>query len=157
MQAAFHLATTLGLYLFYWPRRRSDYPKTTLGGYVWACDPVGSVLFISSATLMLLALDRAGGAYAWHDAHGAAPLSIGLVLLLVYEWKERDDGHVAHVFFQGSPNFVLLVFAFGVEGWVRKLVASNRYPSNPDAASQLTSPPRYLNILNPILRNNYKI
>ena len=121
MQAAFHLATTLGLYLFYWPRRGSDYPKMTLGGYVWACDPVGSMMFIGSATLMLLALDWAGGAYAWHDAHVAAPLSIGLVLLAVfamYEWKGRDDGLVAHVFFAGSPNFALSVFAFGVEGWV---------------------------------------
>lgn len=34
------------------------------------------------------------------------------------EWKGRDDGLVAHVFFQGSPNFALSVFAFAVEGWI---------------------------------------
>lgn len=35
----------------------------SLRQYVWAIDPIGSVLFVSSATLMLLALDWAGGAY----------------------------------------------------------------------------------------------
>lgn len=34
------------------------------------------------------------------------------------EWKGRNDGLVAHVFFQGSPNFALSVFAFAVEGWI---------------------------------------
>lgn len=50
--------------------------------YIWACDPIGSVLFISSATLLLLALDWAGGAYAWSDTHVAVPLSLGLLLLV---------------------------------------------------------------------------
>lgn len=63
MQAAFHLATSAGFLLFYWPKRQSDYPKMSLRQYVWAVDPIGSVLFVSSATLMLLALDWAGGAY----------------------------------------------------------------------------------------------
>ena len=52
--------------------------------YVWACDPIGSFLFISSATLLLLALDWAGGSYSWSDAHVAAPLAIGLGLLLLF-------------------------------------------------------------------------
>lgn len=51
---------------------------------VWACDPVGSVLFITSATLMLLSLDWAGGAYAWADPHVAAPLALGLALLVLF-------------------------------------------------------------------------
>lgn len=34
------------------------------------------------------------------------------------EWKGRDDGLVAHVFFKGGPNFALSVFAFAVEGYV---------------------------------------
>ena len=55
-----------------------------LGGYVWACDPIGSLLFIGSATLLLLALDWAGGAYAWSDVHVAAPLGVGLGLLLLF-------------------------------------------------------------------------
>jgi len=53
-----------------------------LRDYVWACDPIGSSLFISSATLLLLALDWAGGAYAWSSPHVAVPLSLGLVLLV---------------------------------------------------------------------------
>lgn len=121
MQAAFHLATAVGFLAFYWPPRASDYPKMSFADYVWACDPIGSGLFISAATLLLLALDWASGAYAWSNPHVAAPLSIGLVLLLVfclYEWKGRKDGLVAHVFFQGSPNFALAVFAFAVEGWI---------------------------------------
>jgi len=71
--------------------------------------------------LMLLALDWAGGVYAWHDAHVVAPLTIGLVALVgfaLYEWKGREDGLVAHVFFKNGPNFSLSVFAFAVEGWI---------------------------------------
>jgi len=48
-------------------------------------------------------------------------LGIGLgmlVLFCLYEWKGRNDGIVAHVFFKGSPNFALSVFAFAVEGWM---------------------------------------
>ena len=140
MQAAFHLATFVGLMLFYHPTRRSDYPKMSLKEYIWAIDPIGSLLFISSATLLLLALDWAGGAYSWSDVHVDAPLGIGLGLLLLFalygrpgfvqsfiigllansceEWKGRSDGLVAHVFFKGSPNFALSVFAFAVEGWL---------------------------------------
>ncbi|EXJ87408.1 hypothetical protein A1O3_04368 [Capronia epimyces CBS 606.96] len=121
IQAAFHLATFLGLMLFYHPSRRSDYPKMSLKQYFWAVDPIGSFLFIVACTLLLLALDWAGGAYAWSDAHVAAPLGLGLgflALFCIYEWKGRSDGLVAHVFFKGSPNFALSVFAFAVEGWL---------------------------------------
>ncbi len=121
MQAAFHLATSAGLFAFYWPKRRSDYPRMSLKQILWAIDPIGSLLFIGAATLLLLALDWAGGAYAWSDAQVAAPLGIGfglLVLFCLYEWKGRTDGMVAHVFFKGSPNFALSCFAFAVEGWI---------------------------------------
>ncbi|OQV02223.1 hypothetical protein CLAIMM_07457 [Cladophialophora immunda] len=121
MQAAFHAATFIGLVLFYHPTRRSDYPKMTLKQYIWAIDPIGSFVFIVACTLLLLALDWAGGAYAWSDVHVAAPLGIGLgflAIFCVYEWKGRSDGIVAHVFFKGSPNFALSVFAFAVEGWI---------------------------------------
>jgi hypothetical protein len=121
MQAAFHLASTLGLLVFYWPKRYSDYPRMTFKQFLWAIDPIGSLLFIGAATLLLLALDWAGGAYAWSNAHVAAPLGLGLGLLLafsLYEWKGRSDGMVAHVFFKGSPNFALSCFAFAVEGWI---------------------------------------
>ncbi|KJR89997.1 uncharacterized protein SPSK_06110 [Sporothrix schenckii 1099-18] len=123
IQAAFHLATSLGLFLFYWPKRpaRSAEDRLSVWGYVWACDPVGSLLFVAGATLTLLALDWGGGTYAWSDAHVAAPLAIGLALLVAfgaYEWKGRRDGLLAHVFFAHNANFALSVFAFAVEGWI---------------------------------------
>jgi hypothetical protein len=55
-----------------------------LKDYVWACDPVGSSLYVFSSTLLLMALDWAGGAYAWHNPHVAVPLSIGLALLVAF-------------------------------------------------------------------------
>ncbi|KAK9775830.1 putative Major facilitator superfamily (MFS) profile domain-containing protein [Seiridium cardinale] len=121
LQAAFHLMTSLGLLLFYWPGEHTEYPKMALRDYVWACDPVGSFLFLCSTTLMLLALDWASGDYAWSSATVAAPLTIGIVLLVlffIYEWKGRADGLVAHVFFDDNLNFLLSVFAFAVEGWI---------------------------------------
>ncbi|KAF2269044.1 MFS general substrate transporter [Lojkania enalia] len=121
MQAALHGFTAVGLTLFYWPQKKSDYPRMSLKEYIWACDPIGSILFVSSATLMLLALNWAGGEYAWSSPHVAAPLAIGLGLLLMfclYEWKGRSDGIVAHVFFTTGPNFWLATFAFAVEGWI---------------------------------------
>lgn len=84
MQAAFHGATSLGLFLFYWPPKNLEYPNMRAKDYIWACDPIGSFLFISGATLTLLALNWAGGAYAWSGARVAAPLVVGLVLLLVF-------------------------------------------------------------------------
>ncbi|KAK3366824.1 major facilitator superfamily domain-containing protein [Lasiosphaeria ovina] len=122
MQAAFHLATSLGLFLFYWPPAAApERPRLSAREVAWAVDPVGSLLFIASATLMLLALDWAAGAYPWSDAHVVAPLIVGLVLFVafgLYEWKGRDDGLVAHVFFDRDANFALSVFAFAVEGWI---------------------------------------
>lgn len=84
MQAAFHLATSVGLFVFYHPPRRSDYGRMSLKQTAWALDPIGSLLFVASAALLLLALDWAGGAYAWSDAHVAAPLGIGLGLLVLF-------------------------------------------------------------------------
>ena len=84
MQAIFHGVTSVGLFLFYWPPKNIEYPKMSFTDYVWACDPIGSALYVSSATLMLLALDWAGGAYAWSDPHVAAPLGIGLGLLVLF-------------------------------------------------------------------------
>jgi len=121
MQAAFHLATTIGILAFYHPARRSDYGKLSVKQVLWAIDPIGSFLFVAAAALLLLALDWAGGAYAWSNPHVAAPLGTGFAFLIafgLYEWKGRSDGIVAHVFFKGSPNFALSVFAFAVEGWL---------------------------------------
>jgi len=121
MQAAFHLATSVGLFVFYWPKKDPERPRLSIKQILWAVDPIGSILFIGSAALLLLALDWAGGAYGWSDPHVAAPLGVGfglLVLFCLYEWKGRSDGIVAHVFFKGSPNFALSTFAFAVEGWI---------------------------------------
>ncbi|KAH7046744.1 major facilitator superfamily domain-containing protein [Macrophomina phaseolina] len=120
-QAAFHLTSAIGFLAFYWPPRHSDFPRMKVKEYIWACDPIGSFLFIGSSALILLALDWAAGTYPWSDAHVIAPLVIGCVLLIVfgvYEWKARPDGLVAHVFFRSGPNFPLSVFAFAVEGWI---------------------------------------
>ncbi|KAI0146392.1 MFS general substrate transporter [Xylariaceae sp. FL1272] len=120
IQAALHGITSLGLLLFYWPPKQTR-SKLSWREVVWACDPIGSALFVSSATLMLLALDWAGGAYAWSDPHVAVPLSLGLALLVGfagYEYKGRADGLVAHIFFRRNANFAYAVFAFAVEGWI---------------------------------------
>jgi hypothetical protein len=84
IQAAFHLATFVGLVLFYHPKRRSDYPKMSFKQIMWAIDPIGSSLFIVACTLLLLALDWAGGAYSWSDVHVAAPLGVGLGFLVLF-------------------------------------------------------------------------
>ncbi|RDL37386.1 MFS general substrate transporter [Venustampulla echinocandica] len=121
IQAGFFAITIIGLLLFYHPKKVTDTPKLSLKEIMWACDPIGSSLFIVGATLTLLALDWAGGSYTWHSNHVVAPLVVGLVSLLafaIYEWKGRNDGLVAHAFFKRGPNFSLSVFAFAVEGWI---------------------------------------
>jgi hypothetical protein len=84
IQAGFFALTIIGLLVFYHPKRESDFPKMSLKRLAWACDPIGSLLFIISATLMLLSLDWAGGVYPWHDKHVVAPLTIGLVTLVAF-------------------------------------------------------------------------
>ncbi|KAH8913820.1 hypothetical protein BT69DRAFT_1358788 [Atractiella rhizophila] len=87
---------------------------------IWAVDPIGCFLLIGGSTLCLVALDWTS-TYDWSDAHVVAPLVIGLVMLLgfiIYEWKGRTDGLVAHDFFRRNRNFVLGVFAFSVEGFI---------------------------------------
>jgi len=121
VQAGFHLASTIGFLAFYHPGRPIDRPKKSFRGVLWAMDPIGSLFFIAGTTLMLMSLDWAGGTYKWSDPRVAAPLGIGMsltALFALYEWIGRDDGIVAHVFFKGSPNFALSVFAFSVEGWI---------------------------------------
>ena len=84
IEAGLHGATFLGFALFYWPIRRSDYPKMSFKQYFWLIDPVGSLLYMAGATLILIALNWAGGKYAWSSAFVAAPLTIGLVILALF-------------------------------------------------------------------------
>lgn len=93
MQAAFQLATAVMLLVFYYPPRRSDYPTLKLSEFLWSLDPIGVVLFVGGATLVLLALDWTGGTYAWSDAHVAAPLGIGLGLLVIFCLYGRIHPH----------------------------------------------------------------
>lgn len=67
-----------------------QYPKMRFGDYFWACDPIGSLLFICSATLLLLALDWAGGSYSWSNPHVAVLLALGLALLVAFAGYGED-------------------------------------------------------------------
>lgn len=84
IQAGLHLATSAGLLLFYHPQKSTEYPRKSWKSHAWACDPIGSTLFIISVTTMLLALNWAAGVYPWSDAHVAAPLTIGLVFFVIF-------------------------------------------------------------------------
>jgi hypothetical protein len=52
--------------------------------WMWACDPIGSLLLVAAATLMLLALNWAGGAYPWSNPHVCANLVVGIVLFIAF-------------------------------------------------------------------------
>jgi hypothetical protein len=57
------------------------------------------------------------------------------MLTICAEWKGRDDGLIAHVFFVGGPNFTLAMFAIAVEGYAFLKVSS--WPITNTTASQL--------------------
>jgi hypothetical protein len=121
VQVGLHGFTAIGLFTLYWPKKRTDYPRMTFKQWTWACDPIGCFLLIVAATLLLLSLNWAGGAYKWSNPHVYANLVVGMLFLIafcVYEWKGRSDGIVAHVFFASGPNFWLSTLAFTVEGWI---------------------------------------
>jgi MFS family permease len=84
IQAALHGFTSLGIFAFYWPKKRTEYPRMAFKDWAWACDPIGCTLFIASATLMLLALNWAGGAYPWKNPHVYATLVVGIVLFIAF-------------------------------------------------------------------------
>ena len=83
IQAALHGVTCISLILLYHPPRRSDYPRLDLKGYLWAIDPIGSVLFMIGTTLTLLALDWAP-VHSWSNAQVIATLCMGLLILMVF-------------------------------------------------------------------------
>ncbi|KAF2176562.1 MFS general substrate transporter [Zopfia rhizophila CBS 207.26] len=121
LQAALHVVSPISLFVCYWPPKNREYPIMKLNDAIRACDPIGSILYVGGATLLLMALNWSSGTYAWSDPHVAAPFGIGLGFLMlfgIYEWKGRSDGLCAHVFFQSGRNFSLSVFAMTVEGWM---------------------------------------
>lgn len=98
IQAGFFALTIIGLLAFYHPKRELDVPKMSFKKVVWACDPIGSFLFISGATLALIALDWAGGVYPWHDKHVVAPLVIGVVTLVAFAVYGRcSNQYIIHI------------------------------------------------------------
>jgi hypothetical protein len=107
LQAIFHGLTSLGLFFFYWPPKNIEYPNMSFKDYVWACDPFGSLLFISGATLTLLAMDWAGGAYGWSNPHVVAPLTLGLLLLVGFGIYGKPSHH-PRTYFYGFVFRVLL-------------------------------------------------
>jgi hypothetical protein len=84
IQVGLHGTTSLGLFAFYWPKKRTEYPRMSFKEWMWACDPIGSLLLVAAATLMLLALNWAGGAYKWSNPHVCANLTVGIVLFIAF-------------------------------------------------------------------------
>jgi hypothetical protein len=84
IQVGLHGITSLGLFAFYWPKKRTDYPRMGFKEWMWACDPIGSLLLVAAATLMLLALNWAGGAYPWSNPHVCANLAVGILLFIAF-------------------------------------------------------------------------
>ncbi|KIW17942.1 hypothetical protein PV08_05137 [Exophiala spinifera] len=122
VQAALQLLVSASFFIFYSPPKVDrEIPRMRITEIIWACDPVGSCLYIGGATCCLMALNWASGLYSWSNPHVVAPLTIGIVCLLlcgVYEWKGRADGLLAHVFFERGLNFPLALFITMVEGWI---------------------------------------
>lgn len=65
---------------------------------LWAIDPIGSLLFVGAAALLLLALDWLGGTYPASNAHVAAPLAVGFGLLLLFCLYGTCDKLVIYAF-----------------------------------------------------------
>ena len=78
------MATFIGLVALYHPVRRSEYAKSSIREFIWSMDPIGSLLFVVGCTLMLLALDWAGGSYPWKSTHVLIPLCLGGVIMIVF-------------------------------------------------------------------------
>ncbi|KAH9214781.1 major facilitator superfamily domain-containing protein [Leptodontidium sp. 2 PMI_412] len=131
MQAAFHMTSFAGIMAFYWPPKKVREERLSWRRAIWSCDPIGSLTLIAGTTLVIMALNWAGGTYAWSNVRVVSCLVTGAVLLLVfsvYEWKGRTDGLIAHVFFEDGPNLGLSVFAFAIEGWIFFSAVNNVIP-----------------------------
>ncbi|ORY08789.1 major facilitator superfamily domain-containing protein [Clohesyomyces aquaticus] len=121
VQAGLYALVVIFVFGFYWPVKRFQPAKRSWRKIMWDCDPIGATLFVAGSTGTLMGLNWASGSYRWSDPRVYATLVVGLSVLFafgLYEWKGRDDGLVAHVFFQAGRNFPLALFAMMVEGWM---------------------------------------
>lgn len=85
IQAGLYALTSIGLILFYHPpKQHSELANMSWKQIIWNIDPIGSLLFMTGTTLIMLALDWAGGVHPWSNAHVAAPPAIGLALLVCF-------------------------------------------------------------------------
>jgi hypothetical protein len=84
IEAGLHFLSSLGLLLLYHPPRRPDRPKFCLKNCIWACDPVGSGLFVLGMALLLMALNWGNGQYVWSDSNVVGCLVVGISLLAIF-------------------------------------------------------------------------
>jgi len=85
VQAALQILVSICFFVFYWPPKSTrEFPKMTISQIVWACDPIGSTLYIGGATILLMALNWASGLYPWSNVHVVVPLVLGLVCLCLF-------------------------------------------------------------------------
>ncbi|KAG4411839.1 hypothetical protein IFR04_015023 [Cadophora malorum] len=104
----------------------------SLKGFLYDCDPIGSVLYVCGASLLLLGLNWSGGTYSWGSAQVLAPFITGVALLIgfgLYEWKGRDDGLIAHELFERGRNFTLSFVGIIIEGWIFYGAVTNIIPT----------------------------
>lgn len=85
VQAALQVLVSAAFFIFYWPPRSTrEFPKMSVSQIIWACDPIGSTLYIGGATCLLMALNWASGLYSWSNTHVAVPLAIGIFCLILF-------------------------------------------------------------------------
>jgi hypothetical protein len=84
IEAALHFLASAGLLILYNPPRPPYRPKLALRTWVWQCDPVGSILFITAMTLLLVVLNWGGRQYAWSDPIVIGCLSAAVLSFLVF-------------------------------------------------------------------------
>lgn len=125
IQVGLHGITSLGLFAFYWPKKRTEYPRMSFKEWMWACDPIGSLLLVAAATLMLLALNWAGGAYKWSNPHVCANLAVGIVLFITFCLYGTISVHIAST---KRANIVQ-------NGRVDRTVSLHTFSSPPDQIS----------------------
>jgi hypothetical protein len=85
VQAALQILVSACFFIFYWPPKSTrEFPKMNISQIIWACDPIGSTLYIGGATSVLMALNWGSGLYPWSNPRVAAPLAIGLFCLALF-------------------------------------------------------------------------